>query len=144
MKIVIGCDHAGFPLKEELKSYLLSKEVEVIDCGCDSLDSVHYPLYGYAVGEKVMELGCFGIVVCGSGIGISIAANKVKGIRCANVNSVELAKLSRQHNNANVIGFGARFINKEEAIEMLEAFLNTPFDGGRHQIRTEMLDKGNK
>ena len=77
-------------------------------------------------------------------VGISIAANKVPGVRCANVNSVELAKLSRQHNNANVIGFGARFINKDDAIEMLEAFLNTPFEGGRHQIRTDMLDKGNK
>ena len=139
MKIVIGCDHAGFPLKEELKSYLLSKEVEVIDCGCDSLDSVHYPLYGYAVGEKVMELGCFGIVVCGSGIGISIAANKVKGIRGALVGSVENAHLTREHNNANVLCLAAKDIATPLAFQIVDEFLNTEFAGGRHERRVNKV-----
>ena len=142
MKIAIGSDHAGYELKEYLKTVLEKLNHEVIDVGTDSLSSCDYPVYGFKVGETINEgSATFGVVVCGSGIGISIAANKVKGIRCANVFCNEHAKLCRQHNNANVIAFGARFIGKEQAEEMLKIFLDTPFEGDRHLKRVELLDK---
>jgi len=142
MKIAIGCDHAGFELKEQLKKFLLDSNYDVMDVGCNSLDSVDYPIYGFKVGEAVANNeATYGVVVCGSGIGISIAANKVKGIRCANVFCDDHARLSRLHNNANVIAFGARFLSFEQASNMLKIFLETEFEGNRHVKRVDLLDQ---
>ena len=141
MKIVIGSDHAGYNLKEYIKNYLKCNEYEVIDVGTYSTDSVDYPTFGFKVGEEVIKNDCFGICVCGSGVGISMAANKIKGIRAVNVNNEELATLSRKHNDANVICFGERLVKKEDAIKYLEIFLNTPFEGDRHVRRVNMLNE---
>ena len=142
MKIAIGCDHAGYELKEQLKKYLLDANYEIIDVGCNSLDSVDYPTYGFKVGEAVAnQEATYGVVVCGSGIGISIAANKVQGIRCANVFVDDHARLARLHNNANVIAFGARFLSFEQASNMLKIFLETEFEGNRHVKRVDLLDQ---
>ena len=142
MRIAIGSDHAGYELKEQLKQYLLDSNYEVIDVGCNSLDSVDYPAFGFKVGEAVVNNeATYGVVVCGSGIGISIAANKVKGIRCANVFVDDHARLARLHNNANVIAFGARFLSFEQASNMLKIFLETEFEGNRHIKRVDLLDQ---
>lgn len=141
MKIVIGCDHAGFPLKEEVKQKLLNEGHEIIDVGCNSTESVDYPIYGRAVGEAVANGEAErGIAICGSGIGISIACNKVKGIRCALCTSVEMAEMCRRHNNANVIAMGARMIEKELAFQMVDTWLTTEFEGGKHLRRINMLE----
>ena len=111
MKIAIGCDHAGYPLKVAVKDKLLKEGFEVVDFGTDSVESVDYPSYGKAVGKAVADGEAEkGIVICGSGIGISIAANKVKGVRCALCTSVEMAEMSIRHNDANVLAMGARMI----------------------------------
>ena len=142
MKIAIGCDHAGYELKEQLKKYLLELNHEVLDQGCYSLDSVDYPVFGFKVGEAVANKEVdYGVVVCGSGIGISIAANRVKGVRCANVFVDDHARLARLHNNANVIAFGARFLSFEQASNMLKIFLETEFEGNRHCKRVDLLDQ---
>jgi ribose 5-phosphate isomerase B len=141
MKIVIGCDHAGFPLKEEVKQKLLKEGHEIIDVGTNSAESVDYPIYGRAVGEAVANGEAErGIAICGSGIGISIACNKVKGVRCALCTSVEMAEMSRRHNNANVIAMGARMIDKELAFQMIDTWLTTDFEGGKHLRRINMLE----
>lgn len=142
MKIAIGSDHAGYELKEQLKKYLEDLNHEVIDVGCFGLESVDYPVFGFKVGEAVANKeATYGVVVCGSGIGISIAANKVKGIRCANVFLDDHARLCRLHNNANVIAFGARFLSFEQASNMLKIFLETEFEGNRHNKRVDLLDQ---
>lgn len=142
MKIAIGSDHAGYELKEQLKKYLQELNHEVLDQGCYSLDSVDYPVFGFKVGEMVAKKEVqYGVVVCGSGIGISIAANKVKGVRCANVFVDDHARLARLHNNANVIAFGARFLSFEQASNMLKIFLETEFEGNRHCKRVDLLDQ---
>ena len=141
MKIVIGCDHAGFPLKEEVKQKLLKEGHKIIDVGTNSAESVDYPIYGRAVGEAVANGEAErGIAICGSGIGISIACNKVKGVRCALCTSVEMAEMSRRHNNANVIAMGARMIDKELAFQMIDTWLTTDFEGGKHLRRINMLE----
>ncbi|NLW42522.1 MAG: ribose 5-phosphate isomerase B [Tissierellia bacterium] len=141
MKISIGSDHAGFELKEHLKKYLQECGHEVIDEGTHSLDSVDYPDYGKAVGKRVAnEEAKYGVVVCGSGIGISIAANKVKGIRCARVDEPLSAQLSRLHNDANVIALGARLTGVTMAEKIVDEFLKTEFEGGRHSNRVCKLD----
>ncbi len=141
MKIVIGCDHAGFPLKEEVKQKLLKEGHEIIDVGTNSAESVDYPIYGRAVGEAVAKGEAErGIAICGSGIGISIACNKVKGVRCALCTSVEMAEMCRRHNNANVIAMGARMIDKELAFKMVDTWLTTEFEGGKHLRRINMLE----
>lgn len=141
MKIVIGCDHAGFPLKEEVKQKLIDEGHEIIDVGTDSTASVDYPIYGKAVGEAVANGEAErGIAICGSGIGISIACNKVKGIRCALCTSVEMAEMCRRHNNANVIAMGARMIDTELAFAMVDKWLETEFEGGKHLRRINMLE----
>ncbi|MDO5027745.1 MAG: ribose 5-phosphate isomerase B [Bacillota bacterium] len=140
MKISIGSDHAGFDLKEQLKKYLEDQGYEVLDEGTFSKDSVDYPDYGKKVGERVASgQADRGLVVCGSGIGISIAANKVDGIRCALVSEPLSAKLSRMHNNANVLAMGGRLTGFEMAQECLKVFLETEFEGGRHQRRIDKL-----
>ncbi len=138
MKIAIGCDHAGYKLKEEVKGFLT--EHEVIDLGTNSEESVDYPDFGKAVGRAVAGGEAdYGIVICGSGIGISIAANKVDGIRCALCSEPLSAKLSRLHNNANVLAMGARLIGVEMAKEITQVFLSTEFEGGRHERRVNKI-----
>lgn len=141
MKIAIGSDHAGYPLKEHVKRYLEEKGHEVEDLGTHGTESVDYPDYGRAVGEHVAaKKADYGVVVCGSGIGISIAANKVPGIRCALVSEPLSAELSRRHNDANVISMGARLIGNDMAERLVDVFLSTEFEGGRHCGRVEKLD----
>jgi ribose 5-phosphate isomerase B len=141
MKIVVGSDHAGFHLKSKVKEWLAKWGHEVIDVGTDSTESTDYPDHGAAVGRKVVELGgdTRGVAVCGSGIGISIAANKVAGVRAALVHDVTGARLSRLHNDANVICFGERQIGAQNAEDSLQAFLGTAFEGGRHAKRVDKL-----
>lgn len=141
MKIVIGSDHAGFSLKEFLKKYLSEKGYVVIDKGTYSSDSVDYPDYGHAIANAVLNKECdFGIAICGSGNGINMAVNKHKGIRGALCWNAEIARLAKQHNNANVISLPGRFIDEKTAIDILEAYINAEFEGGRHQKRVEKID----
>lgn len=142
MKIVIGSDHAGYDHKVKFIEYLNNKGYEVIDVGTDSNASVDYPLFGYEVGKKVIENKCFGIAICGSGIGISIACNKVDGIRAVNCNNEDLARLSRLHNDANVICFGQRLVKFEDCIKLFEIFINEKFLGDRHLRRVDELNEG--
>lgn len=141
MKIAIGNDHAGYKTKLEVISYLNGKGIETIDCGTYSEDSCDYPDFAKATGEKVINNKAdYGVLICGSGEGISIAANKVKGIRCGIAYNDEVAKLMRQHNNANIIAFGARFMTNEEIIQRINIFLETPFEGGRHAQRVAKIE----
>jgi ribose 5-phosphate isomerase B len=140
MKVAIGSDHAGFDEKENIKKTLDEIGVEYIDLGTNSLDSVDYPDFGKAVGEAVASGKAEqGIVVCGSGIGISIAANKVNGIRCALVWNEETAALARQHNDANVLAIGARTTPKGTIPSIVKAWFNAKFEGGRHQNRVDKI-----
>ena len=142
MKIAIGCDHGGFDLKPDVIEYLESRAIEVIDLGTNSNESVYYPDYGEAVGKAVASKEAdLGIVICGTGIGISLAANKVRGIRAAVVSDTFSAKMSRAHNNANVLAFGARVVGKGLAIELVKVWLDTEFEGGRHQRRVDKIMK---
>lgn len=141
MKIAIGNDHAGYKAKLEVIDYLKSKGIESIDCGTYSEDSCDYPDFAKATGEKIVNGNAeFGVLICGSGEGISIAANKIKGIRCGIAYNDEVAKLMRQHNNANIIAFGARFMTVEEIIHRINIFLETPFEGGRHAQRVAKIE----
>ena len=141
MKIAIASDHGGFALKETIKDYLNGRNIEVLDLGTNSEDSVDYPVYGKACAEAVASGEAErGIVCCGTGIGISSAANKVKGIRCGLCTSVEMAELTRKHNNANMLALGGRTTAPELALQITEAWLDTEFEGGRHQRRIDMLD----
>ena len=141
MKIALASDHGGFELKEIVKKHLLERNIEVIDLGTNSTESVDYPAYGTLCGETVVAgKADAGIVVCGTGIGISIAANKVKGIRCGLCTSVEMAHLTKQHNNANVLALGGRTTEPKLALEIVDEWLDTEFEGGRHQRRVDMLD----
>ncbi|WP_251614922.1 ribose 5-phosphate isomerase B [Senimuribacter intestinalis] len=142
MIIAVASDHGGFALKNIVKKHLLERGFKVVDLGTDSEASVDYPVYGKACGEAVASgKADIGIVVCGTGIGISIAANKVKGIRCGLCTSVEMAKLTKQHNNANILALGGRTTAPELAVEIVDAWLDTEFEGGRHERRTAMLDE---
>lgn len=142
MKIAIGCDHAGFELKEIVKDKLTKEGYELIDLGTNSSESVDYPIYGRAVGEKVASGECDkGIAICGTGIGISISCNKVKGVRAALCNTEHLAKMSREHNDANVLCLGAREIDKELALKIVDKWLSTDFLGGKHLRRIKMLEE---
>jgi ribose 5-phosphate isomerase B len=140
MKIVIGSDHAGFALKEKVAEKLKKDGYEVIDAGPATNDRVDYPLYGAKVGRMVVAgEGDFGIAICGSGIGISIAANKVDGVRAALCSEPVSARLAREHNNANVLAMGARLIGESMAFAIVDTFLNTDFAGGRHAARVELI-----
>lgn len=143
MKIVIGSDHRGFPLKENLKKHFDEIKMEYKDAGTDSTESVDYPDFAKRVGECIENEGYdFGILICGSGIGVSIAANKVKGLRAVNANNNNLAEMARKHNDANVICFGSDFIDIEKAKRFFEIFINTDFEGGeRHIRRIQKLEK---
>jgi ribose 5-phosphate isomerase B len=138
--IAIGADHAGFDLKERLKRRLRTDGYEVLDVGTDGPDSVDYPDFAHAVGEALGEgRAARGVVVCGSGIGVSIAANRHAHVRAALCQSVEAARLSRCHNDANVLALGARLTEPALAEACLEAFLITPYEGGRHDRRLDKL-----
>ena len=140
MKIAIGADHAGFFLKEKLKKYLLNKGHEVKDFGPHSEASVDYPDFAHPVANTVEKKEFeFGILLCGSGNGINMTANKHAGIRSALCWTPEIAKLSRQHNNANILTLPARFIEEGEALKCVDVFLSTPFEGGRHQARVDKI-----
>lgn len=140
MKIAVGSDHAGYELKEILKEHLISLGHEVQDFGTHSVESVDYPDFGIAVGEAVSE-GRFerGIVCCGSGIGISISANKVKGVRCALCYEPLAAEMSRRHNDANVLALGGRMTSPEIARKIVDIWLSTSFESGRHQRRIDKI-----
>ena len=142
MKISMGCDHGGYPLKEFLKSWLQEQGHTVVDCGTDSTDSCDYPVFGAAAAREVAEGRCErGIVICTTGIGISITANKVHGIRCALCSDPLSAELTRRHNDANMLSMGAGMIGPNMAERIVDVFLNTEFEGGRHARRVgEMMD----
>ena len=141
MKIVVGSDHAAYELKEAIKEKLINEGHEVIDVGCDSPESVDYPKYGHAVGRTVASGEAErGIAVCGSGIGISIACNKVPGIRAALCTSVEMAEMCRRHNNANVVCMGARMISQELAFDIIDTWLTTDFEAGKHLRRINEIE----
>ena len=142
MKIAIGCDHGGYLLKQDVLIWLEEHDYDIEDVGCYSRESVDYPIYGEKVGRLVASGEAdYGIVICTTGIGISIAANKVKGIRCAHCTDSLSAEMTRRHNNANVLAMGAGLTGTNLALRMVEVFLNTEFEGGRHQRRVDLLDK---
>lgn len=140
-KIVLGADHGGYQLKEIIKKYLLARgDIEVIDLGTSSEESVDYPAYGAAVGRAVAnKTADRGIVFCGTGIGISIASNKIKGVRAANCTSVKMAEMTRKHNDANVLALGGRIVDEELALAITKTWLETPFEGERHTRRIEQI-----
>ena len=143
MKIALGSDHAGFELKERLRAYLAEKGHETLDLGTHGAESVDYPDFGYAVGRAVADGRAErGVLVCGTGIGIGMAANKVPGVRAGVPNDLFATRLMREHNDANVVSFGARQVAPPLAEAMLDVFLTTAFAGGRHARRVEKLDQG--
>ncbi len=137
--IPIGCDHAGFQLKEKVKEIFDKKGYSFKDFGCYTEESIDYPDFGHPVAAHIEENGGLGIVICGSGNGINMTVNKHQGIRGALCWKNDLAALARQHNDANIIALPARFITEEEGIEMIETFLTTSFEGGRHQNRVNKI-----
>jgi ribose 5-phosphate isomerase B len=140
-KICISSDHAGYELKEKLKDYLIKKGVPIIDLGPLSDDTVDYPDYAKKVAKRVLlKKSDAGILICGSGTGMSITANKFKGIRAAQCYSKKSTILSRQHNNANIICIGSREIKKKDVFSFINYFINTKFDGGRHQKRVNKIN----
>jgi len=142
MKMALACDHKGFVLKETIKGYLASEGIETLDLGTDSDVSVDYPVYGRLCGEAVASGEADrGVVCCATGIGISMAANKVKGVRCALCTDKGMAEMSRKHNDANMIALGGVTTEKGAAIEMIKTWIETEFEGGRHQRRVDMLDE---
>lgn len=140
-KIVIGCDHAGFALKEQIKQYLTTRGVEFLDVGCYSPESCSYPDVAHALCSQIQS-GAYttGILICGTGIGMSMCANKHAGIRAACCSDVFSARATRQHNDANVLCFGARVVGYGVACDLVDAFLNQAFEGGRHQPRVDAIN----
>ena len=142
MKIALGSDHAGYVLKEAIKNYLSEKKTEYKDFGTFKLDSCDYPEYSYKVSMAVAAGEAdLGILVCGTGIGMCITANKIKGIRAAQAYDPQMAQMSRLHNNANILCLGGRILNDEDGIKVVEAFLSTSFEGGRHQNRLNLISQ---
>ncbi len=140
MKIVIGADHGGFELKEILKDYLIKKDYDVCDVGTYDTASVDYPDIAKAACEKITQGECsWGILVCGTGIGISMAANKVRGIRCALVSNEYSAAMTKRHNNANMLAFGGRVTGPDLAKSILDAYMAEEFEGGRHESRVNKI-----
>ncbi len=140
MKIALAADHGGFQLKNSIVKYLQDAGFDVVDFGTNTCDSVDYPDYAKLVGNAVNSGECdFGVLVCTTGIGISISANKVSGIRAALCHNVDGAKFSRLHNNANVVCMGAKYVGKKLANEMVKTFLETSFEGGRHARRVNKI-----
>jgi len=142
VKIALGADHGGYDLKEEIRRHLEAKGYEVLDFGTHSHDPVDYPRYGFAVGEAILSgKADFGIVICGTGLGISMAANKLPGIRAAVCTETYSARMAREHNNANVLALGGRVTGVGLALDIVDCFLQTEFAGGRHARRVEMLTR---
>ena len=142
MKIAIGSDHGGFELKEHLKGVIEELGHEVRDCGCHSKESTDYPVYGKAVAELVVTGAVDrGVLICGTGIGMSMVANRFPGIRAALCHELYTARMSRAHNDANILCLGARVIGPGLSEEMVKVWLNTPFEGGRHQRRISLFDR---
>lgn len=138
--IAIASDHGGYDLKERVKKYLEEKNIPYQDMGCDSKASCDYPVFGHAAARAVADGTCEkGIVICTTGIGISIAANKIKGIRCAHCADCLEAEMTRRHNDANMMAIGAGFTGKNMAERMVEVFLTTEFEGGRHERRVNKM-----
>ena len=138
---VLASDHAGYNLKQQIKIYLENNNFEVKDLGPFNTDSVDYPDYGKVLGDFIINNNdTLGIAVCGSGIGISIALNRISGVRAALCHNLEIAKLARNHNDANVIVFGGRFVNIKDAISIVNVFANEDFEGGRHIRRVDKLN----
>ena len=141
MKIVIASDHAGYAYKKEIKAFLKEKGIQVIDVGTNSIESCDYPVFAHEAAKKVADGDAdYGVLICSSGEGISIAANKHKGVRCGLAYNDDVARLIRQHNNANMIAFGATFMKLYEVKKRIEIFLKTPFEGGRHERRVNLID----
>lgn len=142
MRIAVGSDHGGLEYKNAIKEHLEKQGHQVTDVGTYSKDSCHYPLFGAEVARKVASKECdYGVVVCTSGEGISMAANKIKGVRCGIAYNDDVARLMRQHNNANVISFGQAFMSLEDVLRRIDIFLSTEFEGGRHQTRVDLISK---
>ncbi len=142
MKLAIGNDHVAIEMKNQIKEYVEAKGIEVIDVGTNSPERFHYPISGYKVGKLVASGQVDGgILICGTGIGISLAANKVKGIRACACSEPYSAKLSKQHNNSNIIAFGARVVGVETAKMIVDEWLNASYEGGRHQTRIDMISE---
>ena len=140
MKIAIGNDHAAVEMKNHIVKYLEAKGYEMVNFGTDTNESCDYPIYGKKVADAIKNGECeLGILICGTGIGISLAANKVKGIRAAVCSEGYSARLTRQHNNANIIAFGARVVDEKTAEKIVDEFLNAEYEGGRHQKRVDMI-----
>jgi len=139
MKITIGCDHAGIEYKSKIVEFLEKENHKVLDVGTFTKESVDYPEYAHLVSEEVLAGADFGVLICGSGNGVSMAANKHQGVRAALCWSEEITKLARQHNNANIISIPARFLSLEKSIELIKIFLIEKFEGGRHQRRVEKI-----
>ena len=140
MKISMGCDHGGFDLKEDIKAFLTEQGHEVEDFGCYGKESCDYPMFGEAAARAVACGECEkGIVICTTGIGISIAANKVKGIRAAVCSEPYSAEMTRRHNDANIIAFGARVVGVATAERIVDAFLEAEYEGDRHAVRVDMI-----
>ncbi len=140
MKIAIGNDHVALAMKNHIKQYLGERGYTVIDYGTDSPERCDYPIYGKKVADAVAAGACeLGVLICGTGVGISLAANKVAGIRAAVCSEPYTARLARQHNNANIIAFGARVIGEATAEMIVDEFLNAEYEGGRHQRRLDMI-----
>ena len=139
-KVILASDHAGFRLKEEIKKFLIKKRKKILDLGTKNTNSVDYPDYAHLLSKKMKRnKNQLGILVCGSGTGMSMAANKHKNIRAALCYNIKSAKLSRSHNNANVMTIGSRLIKKKVALQCVNAFLKTDFDGGRHKRRVKKI-----
>lgn len=141
MKIALGCDHGGLSLKQDVIKYLEQLGVEYEDFGTYTMDSCHYPKFGAVAAHAVADGKCdLGIVICTTGIGISISANKVKGVRCALCSDCYSAEMTRRHNNANMLALGANVVGKGLALKIVDSFLNAPaFEGGRHQTRVDLI-----
>ncbi|WP_316631728.1 ribose 5-phosphate isomerase B [uncultured Ruminococcus sp.] len=138
--VAIGCDHGGLAIKNAVIDYMKKNGIEYKDYGCYTDESVDYPVYAYQVAQNVADGNAdLGIICCGTGIGVSMAANKVKGIRAAVCTDEFCAEMTRRHNNANIMCMGGRVIDEEKAVKLASVFLNTPFDGGRHEKRVNMI-----
>lgn len=141
MIIGIGSDHGGYELKEGIKEYLVGEGIQVVDFGTDSLESVDYPDFARKVAEAVLNKEVDrGILICGTGIGISIAANRIKGIRCALCSDTFSARMSREHNDANILAMGGRVVGLGLATDIVKAFITSDFEGGRHERRINKID----
>ena len=138
-KIIIGSDHGGFRLKEEVIKHLKSLNYEIIDLGCYNTDSCDYPVVAKAVAKEVLNTNSRGILICGTGIGVSITANRFEGIRASHCTDTFTARMTRMHNNSNILCLGERITGTGLALDIVDIWLNTEFEGGRHQKRIDMI-----